>query len=106
MAKWQIEYWTTSTRKSPIEKWLDKLTEEQLIAVARQLTVLQELGNELRMPQSKALGGSLFELRERRYGYRIYYSFLGGAVIILLATGDKKTQERDIKVARQRLAKN
>ena len=106
MSNWEIEYWTSLSGKSPIDKWLDKLAPDQLKAVAKKLKVLQKMGNDLRMPHSKALGDRLFELRESRYGYRIYYSFLGGSLILLLATGDEKTQEKDIKVARQRLAKN
>lgn len=32
-------------------------------------------------------------------GYRVYYTERGGVVIILLAGGDKSSQERDIKTA-------
>ncbi len=68
--------------------------------------MLEEIGNELRLPHSKALGDGLFELPERRHGYRIYYGFNGKSLIILLAAGDKTSQERDIKIARERLTKN
>lgn len=32
-------------------------------------------------------------------GYRVYYVQRGAVLIILLAGGDKKTQERDIRTA-------
>jgi putative addiction module killer protein len=32
-------------------------------------------------------------------GYRVYYTERGGVVVILLAGGDKSSQERDIKTA-------
>ena len=32
-------------------------------------------------------------------GYRIYYTERGGVVIVLLAGGDKSTQQQDIKAA-------
>ena len=32
-------------------------------------------------------------------GYRIYYTERGGVVIVLLAGGDKSTQQQDIKTA-------
>jgi putative addiction module killer protein len=38
-------------------------------------------------------------------GYRVYFVERGVAVVILLAGGDKRTQERDITVARE-LASN
>lgn len=105
MQKWSIEYWSTATGRHVIEKWLDKLTNEQLRSVARELKMLEEVGNQLRLPHSRSLGTGLFELRERRFGYRIYYCFKGVQVIVLLAAGDKKSQENDIKVAYERLLK-
>lgn len=104
MKTWQIRYWTTATGKSPVEKWLDKLTIDQLKSVAKEMVMLQKAGNELKMPHSRALGDGLFELRERRYGFRIYYCFRGECVIIFLASGDKKSQENDIRTAYERLA--
>lgn len=103
MKLWQIRYWTTGNTRGPISKWLDKLPKEHLKSVAREISLLEETGNELKLPHSKALSKGLFELRERQYGYRKYCSFKGELIIILLAAGDKKSQERDIKIARERL---
>ena len=105
MQKWHIQYWIGSSKKNSIEQWLDKLTKEQLKSVAKELKMLELTGNLLKMPHSKALGEGLFELRERRYGYRIYYGFHGKQTIILLVAANKKSQESDIKTARERLAK-
>ena len=105
MKKWQIEYWDGAKSKNPIEKWLDELTKDQLKSVAKELKMLEGAGNELKLPHSRPLGGGLFELRERRYGYRVYYGFNGKHLIILLAAGDKTSQERDIKIARERFSK-
>ncbi len=104
MKEWQIEYWEETQGKSPVEKWLDKLTKDQLKAVAEELMLLEKAGNELKLPHSRSLGDGLFELRERRYGNRIYYAFHGKRLIILIAAGDKKSQKRDIKIARERLS--
>ena len=105
MSKWQIEYWDSSKDKSSIEKWLDELTKDQLKSVAKELRMLEEAGNKLKLPHSRPLGDGLCELRERRYGYRIYYGFSGKHLIILLAAGNKTSQERDMKIARERLSK-
>jgi hypothetical protein len=79
MSKWQIEYWDGTKDKSSIEKWLEELAKDQLKSVTKELIMLEEVGNELKLPHSKSLGNGLFELRERRYGYRIYYGFCGNS---------------------------
>lgn len=67
--------------------------------------LLSYSGNRLRLPHSKALEDGLFELREMRFGLRVYYTFHKGKIIILLCAGSKKTQNRDIKTVRTRMAK-
>jgi putative addiction module killer protein len=104
MEKWFIGYWCTLTGKNPVEKWLDRLEHDQLKSVLKELILLKEAGNELELPHSRPLKQGLFELRERRYGYRVYYGFYGTRIIVLLTAGDKSTQDNDIKVARQRLS--
>lgn len=99
---WTIQYWVDG--KNSVERWLDQLTYEQLKSVAKEIKLLELGGNSLKLPHSRSLGSGLFELRERRYGYRVYYGFCGKQIILLLAAGDKTTQARDITIARQRLA--
>ncbi|MBE3117737.1 MAG: type II toxin-antitoxin system RelE/ParE family toxin [Planctomycetes bacterium] len=54
----------------------------------------------------KAVGEGVSELRiDYGPGYRVYYKKLGNKLVILLAGGDKSTQEKDIKIA-LRLARN
>lgn len=96
---WSIRYWDAD------ETWLEKRTLKQIKAIAKEIKLLERCGNTLRLPHSKPLGLGLFELRERTYGYRIYYTFLPGHNIILLQFGDKSTQKYDIKIARDRLVK-
>ncbi len=105
MNKWIIEYWATEEANlSPVESMLDSLTNKQLKSLAKELTLLGHCGNTLKLPHSRALGKSLFELRERQFGYRIYYTFLKNRVILLLQAGDKSNQIKDIAIARKRLA--
>ena len=48
----------------------------------------------------EALKGGLFELRiDWGPGYRVYYSMVGRITVLLLAGGDKGTQNADIKRA-------
>jgi putative addiction module killer protein len=47
------------------------------------------------------LGAGLYELREHTGpGYRVYFTILGEQLILLLAGGDKSSQQRDIALAR------
>ena len=48
----------------------------------------------------KPLGEGISELRiDYGPGYRVYFVQRGKTVVILLAGGDKRTQDRDIKMA-------
>ena len=54
----------------------------------------------------KAVGEGVSELRiDYGPGYRVYFKKQGRDIVILLAGGDKRTQEKDIKTA-LRLARN
>ena len=97
---WSVRYWDDGQ----VETWFDSLRHEEFKSVAKEVKLLAQCGNMLRLPHSKALGDGLFELRERRYGYRIYYCFLPQSVVLLLHVGNKATQKKDINTAKQKLA--
>lgn len=53
----------------------------------------------------KAVGGGVLELRiHYGPGYRVYFSRLDSAIVILLCGGDKGSQTRDIGIAKRLLA--
>jgi putative addiction module killer protein len=50
----------------------------------------------------KPVGDGISEMRiDYGPGYRVYYCRHGAVLIVLLCGGDKSTQKRDIKVAKQ-----
>lgn len=83
--------------------WLDALTD--LAGRARIQARVERLamGNP---GQHRVLSGGVRELKiDVGPGYRVYYAQRGGVLIVLLAGGDKSTQNEDIKAALT-LAKN
>ncbi|WBU31452.1 type II toxin-antitoxin system RelE/ParE family toxin [Rhodopseudomonas palustris] len=51
---------------------------------------------------AKSVGGAVKELRiDYGPGYRVYYTRRGDTVVILLCGGDKRTQSKDIRKAKE-----
>ena len=83
----------------PFEEWLDDLKDKR--AVARILARLARvrLGN---LGDCKPVGDGVSELRvDYGPGYRVYFGQKGHTLVVLLCGGDKRTQDRDIRLARQ-----
>ncbi len=84
-------------------KWLDSLRDVR--AKARILVRVERLaaGNP---GDARPVGEGVSELRiDYGPGYRVYFKRQGRTVVVLLAGGDKRTQDRDIGTA-LRLARN
>lgn len=78
-------------------KWLDGLAD--LRARARVQARIERLatGNA---GDVKPVGEAVSELRiDYGPGYRVYFTKAGRGIVILLAGGDKRTQDADIKLA-------
>jgi putative addiction module killer protein len=67
--------------------------------------ILSKEGPFLGMPMNRYLGQELYELRDlgKGPGYRIYYCVVDDRVVVLLTSGNKDSQERDIVTARNRM---
>lgn len=87
-------------RKTPeFQKWLNRLDDDR--AYARIETRIYRLS--LGLPGDvKPVGGGVSEMRiDYGPGYRVYFCKIGASLIILLAGGNKSTQEKDIRTARK-----
>jgi putative addiction module killer protein len=88
-------------RSSPFAAWFGSL---DATAAAKVTTALRrlELGN---VSNVKGVGAGVFEYRiDFGPGYRVYFGKDGDTIVILLAGGTKKRQDRDIADAHGRWA--
>jgi len=95
----EIVVFRANAGHAPFEVWLDDLNDKRAIArvLARLARVRQ--GN---LGDCKPVGEGVSELRvDYGPGYRIYFGQQDRALIVLLCGGDKRTQERDIRLAKQ-----
>ena len=104
-----IEFYRLESGKSPVEDFLDSLNSKMRNKAVRSLELLEEFGNTLREPNSKAMGDGLFELRIKFSSdiTRIFYFFYVKNKIVLTNGFVKKTQRTppaDIELARKHKA--
>lgn len=80
-------------------EWFRKLRDRQARARINIRIRRFSLGNP---GDVKSVGEGVSELRiDYGPGYRVYFTKRGETLIILLAGGDKRTQDRDIKTAQK-----
>lgn len=86
---------------SPFDRWFSALSASAAAKVTTALYRLEQ-GNTSNV---KPVGGGVAELRiDSGPGYRVYFGQDGPVLVILLAGGTKKRQQRDIDLARKRWA--
>jgi putative addiction module killer protein len=80
------------------EQWFRKLKDRQAKArINMRILRVQQSGH---FGDAKAARNGVSEMRiDYGPGYRIYFMQRGSAVVVLLAGGDKRTQDEDIKAA-------
>lgn len=84
---------------SPFGRWLDTLDAVAAAKITTALTRL-EVGN---FSTVKGVGAGVLECRINfGPGYRVYFGKDGDTLIILVAGGTKKRQDRDITTAQER----
>ena len=84
--------------RHPFADWFDLLGDQVVQARVMQRLDRLQAGNA---GDCRALGSRLMELRiDTGPGYRVYFIQRGEVVIVLLAGGNKSTQNRDIRNAK------
>jgi len=92
-----------SNGKSPLIDWLECTIQDS--------TIRARIKNRLRRIELGIIGDykrvsvNIFEIRLHfGSGYRIYFSKINNAIILLLCGGNKKTQKFDIRIAKEFLS--
>ena len=80
-------------------KWRTKLKDERIRGLIASRLDRLAFGNA---GDVKPIGHGLSELRiDYGPGYRVYFQRRGNTIIVLLCGGDKRTQDRDIQMAKR-----
>lgn len=93
--KWLVEFYETESGEKPCLDFLNTLEVKLRAKVFRDLTLLEQYGNELRLPYSEHLDDGIFELRtiQGKNIVRNLYFFIVGKKIIITHGFKKKTQK-------------
>lgn len=95
----EIQFYSTSNSKQPVKEWLKDFKDEVTqTRIERRLEKLA-LGH---FGDVKSVGDGILELRLHfGPGYRVYFSEVNNFIVLLLCGGDKSTQAKDIKKAKE-----
>jgi putative addiction module killer protein len=80
------------------DRWWDKLRDKRAkVRINARVRRIRDRGN---FGDHKFLRDGVWELKiDYGPGYRVYYTRVGGQIVLLLGGGDKSTQEHDIERA-------
>lgn len=87
-------------KTNEFDKWLSRL--KDLKAKAKILFRIQKIQNDGHFGDCKPVGDGIKELRVNfAKGYRVYFKEKDWKIIVLLIGGNKSSQEKDIKKAKE-----
>ncbi len=96
--KKELFFYKSKKGQIPFLTWIESQDQTTQSRIRNRLTRL-EMGN---MGNCKAMGEGIFELRLFfGSGYRIYFGEINKRKILLLAAGNKNSQNKDIERARR-----
>jgi putative addiction module killer protein len=96
-----IREYVDAPGRSPFAEWFEDLDARAAAKVTVALARI-ETGN---LSNVKGVGGGVLEYRiDWGPGYRVYFGRDGATLVILLAGGTKRRQQRDVEAAQERWA--
>ena len=98
MLKFEVVFYEKENGECPVEDFLDSLDVKMRAKMVGLLELLEEKGNQLREPYSKAIDDGIFELRCKVGNNitRVLYFFYYEGRIILTNGFVKKTQKNNL----------
>ncbi len=106
-SNYRVLFWANRSGDKPVANWLKDLKKEDRIYLGDLLRDLAIDGPFSRPKVFKHLEGDLWEIKDKRSpgpGFRIYFGFNGSEIVCLVVNaGSKKSQDRDIELAKKRL---
>lgn len=100
MKTYKIDYVILPNGKAPIIEWLSSLDSTTRKRINQRILRIED-GN---FGDHKKISENISELRFMfGKGYRIYYTEVGGTIVLLINGGDKSDQSNDIKKAHELL---
>jgi len=95
---YEIDILETSNGSSPFVEWLETLDIKNQARINKRISRLKD-GN---FGDHCSVGEKLFELRFFfGSGYRVYYGLENSKIVILISGGDKSSQKKDIRKAKE-----
>lgn len=107
MSNFRVIYYTREDGEQPVRDFIDEQPNKMKAKIASVLSVIQELGSDVREPYSKHLEEGIFEARCKVASdiTRILYFFHDGKVVVLtngFVKKQQKTPRREIELAKER----
>lgn len=94
----ELRYYQTATGQQPFVEWLGRLVDKEARARIQARLDIVAAGS---FGDARSVGEGVLELRVHwGPGYRVYFARDGQIVVLLLCGGDKRTQDEDIKTAK------
>jgi putative addiction module killer protein len=103
---YSVLFWKSSNGHKPVADWLKSLSTKDKVYLAGLFQDLAKDGPSSRPKVFKHLDGCLWEIRDLRSpgpGFRVYFGFDGSTFVVVVASGTKDSQSRDIELAKERL---
>ena len=95
---YKLKIYSTEKGKEPFSDWINSLeiTDQARVDARIDRIITGNLG------EYKHIQEKIYELKfKNRSGFRIYYAIDGETLILLINGGNKRTQDRDIKKAKE-----